>query len=150
MTPEELLYHEAELLDTRQLDDWLDLYTKDCLYWLPQRDDDDPNLSVSIVHDSWQTLRGRVVRLNSGFAFSQDPPSRTCHLIGNVRVAETDDIVEVRSSLLVTEVRRGEQRSYSGRMEHVLVHTDAGLRIRRKVVRLVNADLPLGNLSFLI
>jgi 3-phenylpropionate/cinnamic acid dioxygenase small subunit len=150
MTPEELVYHEAELLDSRRFDDWLDLFTEDCVYWLPQRDDDDPTRSVSLIHDDRQTLRGRVVRLNSGFAFSQDPPSRTCHLIGNVRTIAKDDTYEVRSALLITEVRRGEQHGYSGAMEHLLVTTDAGLRIKRKVVRLVNAELPLGNLSFLV
>ncbi|MFD2415682.1 aromatic-ring-hydroxylating dioxygenase subunit beta [Amycolatopsis pigmentata] len=150
MTPEELVYHEADLLDGRRFDDWLELFTEDCVYWLPQRDGDDPGRAVSLVYDNRQAMRGRVVRLKSGFAFSQDPPSRTCHLIGNVRTSAKEDGYEVRSSLLVTEVRRGGQHSYSGAMEHLLVSTDAGLRIKQKVVRLVNADLPLGNLSFLI
>jgi 3-phenylpropionate/cinnamic acid dioxygenase small subunit len=150
MTPEEFVYHEAELLDSRRFDDWLDLFTDDCVYWLPQRDGDAPDKSVSLVYDDRRSMRGRVVRLKSGFAFSQDPPSRTCHLIGNVRTIAKDGAYEVRSSLLITEARRGEQRSYSGPMEHLLVATDAGLRIKKKVVALVNADLPLGNLSFLI
>lgn len=151
MTPEELIYHEAVLLDERRLEEWLELFTPDCRYWLPQRDGDDPSRSVSIIYDDWKAMRGRVVRLRSGFAFSQDPPSRTCHLVGSVQTEQTaDDGFIVRSSLLVAEVRRNQQNIYAGPMEHTMVKTREGLRITSKTVRLVNADTPLGNLSFLI
>lgn len=34
---EELLYREAELLDERRYEDWLDLFTEDARYWMPMR-----------------------------------------------------------------------------------------------------------------
>jgi hypothetical protein len=50
----------------------------------------------------------------------------------------------------VTEVRRNVQNIYSGRFEHELVAADGGYRIRRKTIRLMNSDVPLGNVTFLI
>ena len=34
---EELLYHEAELLDERRFAEWLHLLTDDIRYWMPMR-----------------------------------------------------------------------------------------------------------------
>lgn len=148
--PAEFLYYEAELLDSGRLDEWLALYADDAVYWLPQREHDDPSRDVSIVYADRRALRGRVVRLNSGFAHSQLPPSRTVHFIGNIRLDEQDDTeVVVHSSLLVVEARRERQQVYAGTMAHTLARSEAGLRIRKKVVRLVNGDAPLGNLTFL-
>lgn len=152
MTPEEFVYQEAALLDQRRFEEWLGLYTDDAVYWLPQRDGDDPSRDIAIIYDDWQALRGRVVRLRSGFAYSQEPPSKTCHLVGNVRVAaENAGTMGVSSSLVIVEARRGDQNVYAGSVEHTLVPCGSdGYHIQRKVVRLLNADTPLGNLSFLI
>jgi 3-phenylpropionate/cinnamic acid dioxygenase small subunit len=151
MTPADFLHHEAALLDERRLDEWLELFTDDALYWVPQGEDDDPVQRVAIIHDDRRRLRERVLRLTSGFAFSQDPPSRTCHVVGNVRVLRDDDAeMEVSSNLVVAEVRRNVQNLYAGRVEHVLAREGDGYRIRRKVVRLINSDVPLGNVTFLI
>src|SRR5207237_4759690 len=34
---EDLLYREAELLDERRYEEWLDLFTDDVQYWMPMR-----------------------------------------------------------------------------------------------------------------
>jgi 3-phenylpropionate/cinnamic acid dioxygenase small subunit len=150
MTVEEFLYHEAQLLDERRFDDWLALFTDDAVYWIPQGDDADAVHRVSLAYDDRRRLRERVLRLESGFAHAQDPPSRTCHVVGNVRVRDADGELDVASSLIVAEVRRNAQTIYAGHVEHRLLPDGEGYRIRRKVVRLVNSDVPLGNVSFLI
>jgi hypothetical protein len=35
MNVEQFLYHEARLLDTQQLEEWLELFTDDATYWVP-------------------------------------------------------------------------------------------------------------------
>jgi benzoate/toluate 1,2-dioxygenase beta subunit len=150
LTVEEFLYHEAQLLDERRFEEWLELFTEDAVYWIPQGDEADPVHHVSLAYDDRRRLRERVLRLASGFAHAQDPPSRTCHLVGNVRVEEADGELDVASSLIVAEVRRNAQSIYAGHVEHRLARDGDGYRIRRKVVRLVNSDIPLGNVSFLI
>lgn len=147
----DLLYEEAVLIDERRFEEWLALYTEDATYWVPQGEDADHVHRVSIVYDDRRRLHERVLRLTSGFAYSQDPPSRTCHVVGNVRVTErSDEAVTVTSHQIVTEVRRGVQNIFAGRFEHELVPIDGTYRIRRKVVRLTNSDVPLGNVTFLI
>ena len=151
MTPAELLYHEAALLDERRFDEWLELFTDDALYWVPQGEDGDPARQVSIAYDDRRRMHERVLRLTSGFAYAQDPPSRTCHVLGNVRqTGESDGALQIASALIVAEVRRNTQQLYAGQVEHDLVPKGDGFRIRRKVVRLVNSDVPLGNVTFLI
>lgn len=140
------LYHEAALLDERRYEEWLELYADDATYFIPQ-DGGDPVHGVSIAYDDRRRLQERVMRLSSGFAFSQDPPSRTCHVIGNVRMTGE---LEVASNLILAEVRRGRQRVYCGPVQHRLVRDGDGYRIGYKEVRLVNSDVPLGNLTFLI
>ena len=152
MTPADFLYHETALLDERRFEEWLELFTDDAVYWIPQGDEEDPAHRVSIVYDDRRRLHERVLRLSSGFAHSQDPPSKTCHLVGNVQVGEgTDGELEVASTLLVAEVRRTTQNVFAGRVTHTLVTAPDGdgFRIRRKIVRLVNSDVPLGNVTFL-
>jgi benzoate/toluate 1,2-dioxygenase beta subunit len=147
----EFLYREADLLDSRRYEEWLELYTDDAIYWIPQGDEPDHVHHVSIAYDDRRRLHERVLRLASGFAFSQDPPSRTCHVVGNVRVAgEIHGDLDVRSNLVLAEMRRGLQSVYAGQVIHQLVPTGESFMVRRKTVRLINSDLPLSNLTFLI
>jgi benzoate/toluate 1,2-dioxygenase subunit beta len=152
MTAEEVLYLEAALLDERRFDEWLELFTDDAVYWVPQGEEGDPSHEVSIIYDDRRRMHERVLRLSSGFAYSQDPPSDTCHLVGNVVVSpgEAEEELRVASKLIVAEVRRNAQNLYAGTVEHLLVPASEELRIRRKVVRLVSSDIPLGNVTFLI
>jgi 3-phenylpropionate/cinnamic acid dioxygenase small subunit len=48
VTAESLLYREARLLDTLQLEEWLTLFTDDGLYWLPMEDGDPADARASI------------------------------------------------------------------------------------------------------
>jgi 3-phenylpropionate/cinnamic acid dioxygenase small subunit len=151
VTPEELLYHEAALLDDRRFEEWLELFADDAIYWIPQGDEPDPSKTVSIAYENRRRLHERVLRLASGFAHAQDPPSRTCHLVGNPRVlSASDDELRVASNLIVVEVRHSTQNVYAARVEHWLVPTGDGFLIRRKVIWLLERDVPLGNVSFLI
>ena len=49
------LYREARLLDDRQWDEWLDLYSESVEYWMPAWDDDDrltedPHSQISLIY----------------------------------------------------------------------------------------------------
>lgn len=145
------LYHEAQLLDRRWFGEWLALFSDDACYWVPIGDADDPSRAVSIVYDDRRRLGERVERLLRGVAPSQLPPSRTSHLVGNVVVEEAaGDDVHVSSRAVVTEYRLGAQQVYAGAVSHALRRQPSGWQIRRKVVRLVNSEAALGNLSLLL
>lgn len=93
---EQFLFAEAELLDQRRLQEWIDLFTEDVHYWLPtrmtrtnrerHREIADEN-ETALIDDDKYFLTGRVRRYTSGISWSEEPPSRTRRLITNVRVA---------------------------------------------------------------
>ncbi|MGH8519704.1 MAG: aromatic-ring-hydroxylating dioxygenase subunit beta, partial [Panacagrimonas sp.] len=61
MNVEQFLYHEARLLDTGQLEAWLELFTDDATYWVPlEENQEDPHLTSSIIHDDRTLLELRV------------------------------------------------------------------------------------------
>ena len=67
----ELLYREAHFLDTRLWDDWLGLYTRDAVFWMPSwrnesETTDDPDTELSLIY-----YAGRA-NLEEGFGAS-DP-----------------------------------------------------------------------------
>jgi 3-phenylpropionate/cinnamic acid dioxygenase small subunit len=157
---EDLLHLEAHLLDERRLEEWLELFTKDGTYWLPLKDDTDPIRHPSIVYEDHKTRTQRVHQLLHEAHYAQLPPSRTIHLISNVWVAddgEGDGTALVRCNLVLFELRPGhqrqpglgEQRILAGRCEYRLRREDRWLISQKKVV-LLNRDLPLENLSFIV
>ena len=98
---EDFYYYEAELLDERKLRQWLELFTDDIFYWMPIRHNtqerpDDISAELSqpghgyYFNDDKKSLTLRVERVYSKTAWSELPPSRTRHLITNVRVKADD------------------------------------------------------------
>jgi 3-phenylpropionate/cinnamic acid dioxygenase small subunit len=156
---EDFLYHEAALLDDRDFEAWLDLFTEDGVYWLPMDVDADPEGEPSILYDDAATRAHRVHQIIQEDRFSQSPSSATVHSVTNVQVAEAEDPAEcvVRCSLLVHELRGGDYRQFglgqertiAGRCEYRLRYED-GWRIRLKEVVLVNRYLPLENFTFIV
>jgi benzoate/toluate 1,2-dioxygenase subunit beta len=155
---EQFLIHEARLLDERRFDEWLALFTADCLYWLPIGDSDS-ELEPSIVYDTRTRLEERVFRLNETRAYAQEPPSRTQHNISNVDVeAPPDDgPVTLRCHLTLFEIRVGDASQaglgvpqiLAGRCEYRCTRGPEW-RIARKTVWLLTRDQPLANLSFIV
>jgi 3-phenylpropionate/cinnamic acid dioxygenase small subunit len=156
---EDLLYREARLLDERHLEDWLELFTADGLYWIPMDDGVDPTLEPSILFADADERKLRVYQLLHQPHYAQMPPSRTARVVANVEVApaERDDEVTVYCTLVIYELRGGDhfqlglgdQRALVGRCEYRLRHDD-DWRIALKKVMLIDRDLPFHNLSFLV
>jgi p-cumate 2,3-dioxygenase beta subunit len=134
---EELLYHEAALLDEWRLDEWLALFTADGKYLVPTTDlpDGDPQNDLVFIDDDMVRLRARVERLKSRHGHREYPSSRTRRFISNIRIKLEDDHIVVTSSFLVYRFRLGESSPYVGRYEHTLKRLDGKLKIaHRKAV----------------
>ena len=154
---EDFLYLEAALLDEGRLDEWLALFTDDGRYRLPIASGDD-ELEPALVDDDRDRLAERVFRLTSTQAHAQLPPSRTVHDVHNVALEElSEDEVVVRCNLTVHELRVGgpEQvglgrlRVLPARAAYVL-RLGPPLRIRSKTVYLLERELPLQNIAFIV
>ncbi len=96
----EFLYREALALDERRFRDWLEFLADDIRYEVPVRvtreglADWELAPTSRIFDDTKDTLEVRVRRLETDFAWAEQPPSRTRHLVTNVVVDVTDNIDE--------------------------------------------------------
>ena|SRR5438445_7034513 len=149
---ETFLYREARLMDEHAYDEWLALWTDDALYWVPCNEDDiDPERHVSIVYENRARLEDRIARLKSGAAYAQDPKTRLSRVISNVEIEDaTDTEAIVRSTFNVTALRRGRMDIFAGRVTHKLRPEGDSFKIAYKKVVLINNDIVIHNLTFLI
>lgn len=138
---EQLLLEEARALDAGAFEDWLALYTPDAEYWVPVRaGHTQPDDGLSIIHDTRAMMEARVFRLRHAMVHAQQPASRACRLVGNIRCEAGAEWMTVRSILMMTEYRLDRQFVYAAHVEHWLVDDGALLQIRRKRIDLVNSE----------
>lgn len=150
---EAFLYEEAEIADRHDYAGWLALWARDGRYWLPCNDDDaDPLTHVALIYEDYNGLEDRVRRLSTGYAHTQDPPTRLIRLVANVRVANVDDgLIEARSVAQITAFRRHQMDTFAGRVVHRLrQRPGGGFEIVRKTVYLVDNDGYMHNMTFLV
>jgi 3-phenylpropionate/cinnamic acid dioxygenase small subunit len=149
-TIEQFLFHEARLADEHRYDEWEALWTDDALYWVPIREDRDPETQVSYIFDNRARIASRIRQLKTGRRHAQTPPSDMRRLVSNVEVIHHTGHIEAQSNFILIESRRGAQITWAGRVIHELVPTGEGLKMRKKQVLLVNRREAIFNLAFLI
>lgn len=160
------LYREAELLDEGRYREWLDLLAEDVVYRVPVRvtrerpaEGGYGGLAQGMLHmdEDRTSLEMRVARLETGFAWAEDPPSRLRHFVTNVRIGEPQasprgEEVEVRSNVLVFRSRwdRPEFTFLSAERQDLLRRENGGWKLARRLVILDHSTLPTHNLSFFL
>jgi 3-phenylpropionate/cinnamic acid dioxygenase small subunit len=151
MNIEQFLYHEARLLDTGQLEAWLELFTEDATYWVPlEKDQRDPAETSSIIHDDRTLLELRVKQARHPRAHARLPLARTVHQVGNIVVASQDAFeTTVNSTLQLVEFRNEKQRLWGALVEHCLRRKNGSFKIARKRVDLVNSEGELDGIAIL-
>jgi len=158
---EEFLYLESRLIDENRLEEWLKLFSDDGIYWIPSNENADPETETSIIHDDLLQLEKRIFQLRNKH-LAQDPCSRTIHFISNVEVekAETANAASIRCNTIVYEMRPGDHqqlqlgladvRTFASRCYYKLLQQNGDWRISQKQVILINRDLPLENITFIL
>jgi benzoate/toluate 1,2-dioxygenase subunit beta len=150
MNIEQFLYHEARLLDTGQLEAWLELFTDDATYWVPlEKNQTDPLETSSIIHDDRTLLELRIKQARHPRAHARLPLARTVHQVGNIQVFEKDFEVRVNSTLHLIEFRAEKQRVWGALVEHRLRRDGDSFRIAHKRVDLVNSEGELDGVAIL-
>lgn len=155
---ERFLYEEAAILDEHRYEDWLALFADDLHYWMPirrtvsQRNRDreftKPD-EVGYFNDTKHLLSARVSKLLTGRSWSEDPPSRTRHLVTNVRVvSDNGSELEVASNFHLYRTRlKSEEDSWIGRREDVLRRNGDSFLIARRHIFLEQTVILSRNLS---
>lgn len=141
---EQFLYRQADLLDGRFWQDWIDLFTDDGHYWMPVAPDQtDWEGWPSIFIEDKAMMEIRMGRVTHPNAWSQAPLWATNHLVGNVSIdSATAREIVVRSRFHMMELRRDTIRHFGGTYRHTLVRTRQGLRIKLQRVDLFNGQAP--------
>lgn len=160
---EDFYYREAELLDERKLREWFELLTEDVRYWMPIRHNPlerPENLFDELAQpgegyyfdDDKESLRIRVERVYAKNAWAEMPPSRTRHLITNVRVKRDDGRnVEAHSNFLVYRTRmEADQDMFVGARRDVLRRVEDAFKIARRTIILDQAVLSAKNISIFL
>jgi len=157
---EEFLYREAELLDERRYEDWLELLTDDIRYFMPMRrnvphDETAREFTREGADVSWfdegkDTLARRVQQILTGIHWAEEPPSRICHMISNVQILRASATeVAVKSRFLVYRNRvETETDVLVGKREDLLRRANGGFKIARRKVVLDQSILLAKNLTF--
>ena len=162
---QELLYREAELLDERRFEDWLDLFTEDVRYWMPMRRNvpaEEPareftreGVDVNWFDEGKDTLTRRVKQIRTGVHWAEQPPSRICHMVSNVQLVgpppdgSSPAEVSVKSRFLIYRNRvETETDLLVGKREDLLRRVDGAWRIARRKIILDQSVLLVKNLTF--
>ena len=155
---QEFLYREAALLDDRRLDEWLELLTDDIHYWMPIRrtttarevagEFTKPG-DMAFFDDDKDMLGMRVRRLSVGRAWAEDPPSRTRHIISNIRILELkgEEILVTANFQLYRTRLNSEEDSWIGRREDLLRRVDGRLMLARRHLFLEQTVILAQNMS---
>ena len=140
---ERFLFKQAELLDTKQWQPWIDLFVNDGIYWVP------PEASYktwegqpAIFAEDKNLMTVRMNRVLHPDAWSQRPLWETNHVVANVvidKVSPSGDVV-VKSRFHMMELRRDDVRHFAGAYRHELKKTKEGYRIKLQRVDMTNAQ----------
>jgi benzoate/toluate 1,2-dioxygenase subunit beta len=145
---EQFLYREARLADEHRYDEWEALWTDDGHYWVPAGgDDSDPATRMAIINDNRNRIATRIAQLKTGRRHSQIPRSRLRRVVSNVEV-EGDGVVG--ANFVLVESRERGKELWAGRYTYRLRLVDGELRMAAKKVALVDNELAIPTLSFLI
>ena len=159
----DFFYLEADLLDERRFREWLDLLDDDLTYQVPIR----RNVARHMLAETENTRAGegamwfdedkitltkRVLQLETGEHWAEEPVSRVSHLVTNVRVVGGElPLVETSSRIVVYRNRVDTETDILvGRRHDTLRLTDSGPRIVHRQVLLEQSVLQPKNLTFFL
>jgi p-cumate 2,3-dioxygenase beta subunit len=135
---EDFLYHENDLLDRWELDEWYALFEKNGMYHivtpgLKDADTISPDTNLFLVSDDMERLAQRIDRLKKPSAHVEYPRSIVSHHVSNVRIApgEGDEIV-VKTRFIIFRTKYDETSRFFGHQIYRLVPHDQSFLIRDK------------------
>ena len=140
---EQLLYLQAELLDAKHWQAWMDMFDADGVYWMPvSQEQTEWEGSPSIFAEDKLLMEIRKDRISHPNAWSQAPMWETNHLVSQVAIESVSaNSIQVRSRFHMMELRRDDVRHFGGSYRHTLVRDASGaLRIRLQRVALFNGQ----------
>jgi len=157
---EQFLYGEAALLDGRKLRDWFALLASDIHYWMPiRRTVTSDNLDMEFTQpgdmayfdDDLTIIDMRLKKQEAGSSWAEEPPSRSRHFVGNVRILKVEgDEVSVEVCFYIYRSRlNSDVDTWVGRREDMLRRHGGSFQIARRHIFLDQTVIQSANFSTL-
>ena len=163
----EFLYAEADLLDERRYEEWLDLLTDDVAYWVPiRRNVQFGHWDTENTRQGWDmnwfdegksTLRLRIKQITSGVHWAEEPSPRVSRLISNVHAIratpslEDPEEVSVKYRILIYRNKLQDSTDiFAGKREDVLRKADGQWKIRKRTMLLDQSVLLAATMPFVL
>lgn len=157
---EEWLYHEAKLLDEIDFDQWYDLLHPTISYQMPVRvnkegmERPDYTTEMFAFEEDYQTLKMRVERLKSDYAWAEIPPSRTRRFVSNVRMMEYEENqrASVQSYLLIYRNRLNDIHHdlISGERSDEFLYHDGAWKLSKRTFIVDQTTIDTRNLAIFV
>jgi 3-phenylpropionate/cinnamic acid dioxygenase small subunit len=146
------IWLEADLLDHRENDAWLDLWDEKGKYIVPiDPTTTDFDNTLNYANDDHEMRKKRVFRLRSGESVSTTPPPRTLRTVSRFRVlADDGEVVRARCAQNLREFHKDSYRFYSADLEYELARGNDGFKILKKVIRLINSDDAIAGVGYIL
>ena len=156
----QFLYREAELLDAHRYEDWLEVLSDDFVYEMPltlTRDRSEQqrvhDREMEYFSENLESMRMRVRRLGTEYAWAEDPPTRTRHMVSNMIVVAGDGGELVARSAFCVFANRGNRTDYEllvGSREDTLRRDSGRLMLGRRTLWLDQAVLGANSISIIV
>ncbi len=163
----EFLCAEADLLDERRYEEWLNLLTDDISYWVPIRRNvqfgrwDTENTrrgrDMNWFDEGKATLRLRIKQITSGVHWVEEPSPRVSRLISNVHAIratpslEEPEEVSVKYRVLIYRNRLEDNTDiFAGKREDLLSKVDGQWKIRKRTMLLDQSVLLAATMPFVL
>ena len=162
---EDFLHDEAELLDSRRHQDWLDMLSDDLAYFMPMKrnvkhgehgvlENTREGKDISWLEEDKWTLTKRVEQIMTGIHWAEEPLSRVCHMVSNIQLLDARPSLEaatettVRSRFLIYQ-NRVEREAYFfvGKRTDVLREEAGEWKLLRREIELDQNVLLAKNLT---
>lgn len=162
---EEFLYDEAGLLDNRQFKEWVDTLADDLVYFMPmlfnvkfgehaKREKTRLEKDMSWFNEGKWTLSKRAEQILTGVHWAEEPLSRVCRLVSNIRLTgiETNAAGELEvsadSRFVIYQNRcEHEQYFFVGNRADVIRKTGDGWKLARREINIHQNVLLAKNLT---
>lgn len=149
---------EAMLLDEGRFEDWYALLDDELVYEAPLRlatnkRSDEMVAGAYRFKDDKKILRTRIDRINTGNAYSENPPSRTARSVSSICIlGENSGVVSVSSTIIVYRQRANDASgdTIHARRNDRLKLTPDGLRLCARTIILAEVSLSTPNLGIFL
>ncbi len=148
----EFIWREADLLDRRDYEQWLRLWSPTGLYIIPiERDVTDHANALNLAYDDAQMREARTKRLRSGLSMSVTSAARTVRTVSRfVTLLERPGAIELRCALHVVEQKRDLTRMLAADVTYRIVAGADGLALDLKVIELIDSDEAQHGIAYLL